>query len=409
MNVKIKLILMEIIVLILFSFSLIFSFDKQYVLLVSFDGFRWDYLNRGITPNLEKIRNEGVYALSLRPAFPTKTFPNHYTLVTGMFPENHGIISNSILNPFSNERYRIGDTVAVRNHIWYKGEAIWETANRNGIKSASFFWVGSEQNLPIKQPTYFYHYDHNLPYIKRIEGVIEWLKLPDDKRPQLITLYFDEPDSKAHRFGTNSKETNEAIAMVDSMVGILIYKLNEIGWDNKINLILVSDHGMTDIDEERRINIEEILKDYKCKFDGTGPVMMIDVERNKVEEVYQVLKKNEKNYRVYKKENIPSYYNFSKYPFIFPIIVIADVGWSLVDNNFLSRSTSYSLKANHGYEKDHLDMHGIFIAKGPAFRKGYKTGTLWNIDVYPLICKILSIEPNHLIDGDLNRIEFILK
>lgn len=399
----------KIILILCFWISLLYSSEKQYVILISLDGFRWDYLHRGITPNLDKIRNEGVYALSLRPAFPTKTFPNHYTIVTGMYPENHGIISNSFINPFTNEQYRIGDTNAVRNSIWYRGESIWETANRNGIKSASFFWVGSEQNLPIKQPTYFHYYDHNLPFTKRIDGVIDWLKLPEDKRPQLITLYFDEPDSRAHRFGTNSKETNEAIAMVDSMIGILMKKLKEIGWEEKVNVIIVSDHGMTDIDEKKRINIEEIAKDYDCKFFGTGPVMMIDVEEDKVEGLYQTLKKNERNYRVYKKENIPSYYNFNKHPFIYPIIVIAEVGWSLIDNNFLSRKRSYVSKADHGYEKDHIDMHGIFIAKGPSFRNGFKTGTLWNIDIYPLLCKILSIQPNQLIDGDLSRIEFILR
>jgi ectonucleotide pyrophosphatase/phosphodiesterase family protein 5 len=407
MKSPVKLFLFQILILII-SLNL-YAQEKPYVILISMDGFRWDYIYRGITPNLNKLADEGVHALSLRPSFPSKTFPNHYSIITGMYPENHGIIFNSFTNTFTGETYRIGDTISTRQSKWYKGEAFWETANRHNIKTASFFWVGSEQDVDYKRPTYFYHYNQNISFEERVNGVIKWLQLPENERPQFITLYFEEPDSKGHSFGPNSPETNKAIALVDSMLGLLIDKLKNIGMENKVNIIVVSDHGMTEISDKRIINIEEILKDYKCKFYGMGTSIMIDAEPDKLNEIYQTLKKNEKNYRVYMKDEIPEYFHFSKNPFILPIIVIAETGWTLVTNEYFKRTRSYSIRGDHGFDNHHLDMHGIFIAKGPAFRSGYKTGTLWNVDVYPLLCKIFNITPNNLIDGDINRIGFILK
>jgi len=407
MKSPVKLFLFQILILI-FSLNL-YAQEKPYVILISMDGFRWDYIYRGITPNLNKLADEGVHALSLRPSFPSKTFPNHYSIITGMYPENHGIIFNSFTNTFTGETYRIGDTISTRQSKWYKGEAFWETANRHNIKTASFFWVGSEQDVDYKRPTYFYHYNQNISFEERVNGVIKWLQLPENERPQFITLYFEEPDSKGHSFGPNSPETNKAIALVDSMLGLLIDKLKNIGMEDKVNIIVVSDHGMTEISDKRIINIEEILKDYKCKFYGMGTSIMIDAEPDKLNEIYQTLKKNEKNYRVYMKDEIPEYFHFSKNPFILPIIVIAETGWTLVTNEYFKRTRSYSIRGEHGFDNHNLDMHGIFIAKGPAFRSGYKTGTLWNVDVYPLLCKIFNITPNNLIDGDINRIGFILK
>jgi len=406
-----KLIFKKIfLLLILFSLNIsTYAEDKPYVILISMDGFRWDYVYRGITPNLNKLKDEGVHALSLRPSFPTKTFPNHYSIITGMYPENHGIIFNSFTNIFTGETYRIGDTISTRESKWYKGEAFWETANRNNLKTASFFWVGSEQNITYKQPTYFHRYDSKISFVDRVEGIIKWLQLPEKDRPHFITLYFEEPDSKGHSFGPNAPETNAAIALVDSVLGVLIDEFKKINMEDKVNIIVVSDHGMTEISDDRIVNIEEFLKGYNCRFYGMGTSIMIDPPQDKIEEVYQILKKNKKHFRVYKKDNIPGFYHFSNNPFILPIIVIADLGWQLVTNDYFKQPRKYTMKGDHGYEKDQIDMHGIFIAKGPLFKSHYTTGTLWNIDIYPLLCKIFNITPNALIDGDIDRIEFILK
>ncbi|MFN3305857.1 MAG: ectonucleotide pyrophosphatase/phosphodiesterase, partial [Candidatus Kapaibacteriota bacterium] len=181
-------ILVSLIVLFFSSLSL---FGNSYVLLISFDGFRWDYLNRGLTPNLNSFAERGVRALSLEPSYPSGTFPNHYSIVTGLYPENHGIISNFITDHYNNTVFTIRDTNAVRDPKWYLGEAIWETAKRQGVRTASFFWPGSELTLNYRRPDYFVPFNPKIPYKKRIDSVISWLQLPFEKRPQFITLYFE--------------------------------------------------------------------------------------------------------------------------------------------------------------------------------------------------------------------------
>lgn len=401
-----KKVVNRIILIIIFTQISIFA-QKPYVLLVSFDGFRWDYLNRGITPNLEKIRQEGVSAISLRPAFPSKTFPNHLSLITGMYPENHGIISNYFINPFSNLKYGMNDTASIRDGRWYLGEAFWETAERNGIKTASYFWPGSEIHISYRHPTFFEYYDHNRTYQQKIKGVIDWLKLPIEKRPHFITLYFHETDTYGHDHGTDSPEINYAIKFLDEVAGYLFNQLTEIKMIDSVNVIFVSDHGMTNISKEKSINIEKMLEQYNCKFEDDGPLMQIEPPADKRLEVYNVLKKNEKHYTVYLKEEMPEYYHFSSNPFIFSIIVVADLGWSLIGNKksgWLNRT-----KGNHGYDNNQMEMHGIFLAIGPQFKQHYQTGTLWNIDLYPLLCKIFNISPRSNIDGKFERIGFILK
>lgn len=381
--------------------------SKPYVILISFDGFRWNYLNRNITPNLDKIKSEGVSASSLRPAFPSKTFPNHISIITGMYTENHGIISNSFGDYKQDDWYGMKDTLAIRNSKWYLGEAFWETAERQGITTASYFWPGSELHLASRRPTYREQYDHDRPYEERVGGVIDWLKLPIEKRPHFITLYFHDTDSFGHDYGTDSPEVNQAIQRLDGIAGLLFKKLDEIKMRDSVNVIIVSDHGMTNISKERVINIEKMIESYNCKFNDDGPFMQIDPPKEKLLEVYNIIKKNENHYKVFLKTEMPAYYHYNKSPFIYSIIVIADIGWSLIantKNDWLNKS-----KGNHGYDNNNLDMHGIFLATGPKFKKSYQTGTVWNVDIYPLLCKIFDIYPRSNIDGSLERIGFILE
>jgi len=186
--------LKKIVVIFLFT-CIIISAQQPYVILVSFDGFRWDYLNRNITPNLENIRETGVSASSLRPTFPSKTFPNHISIITGMYNDHHGIISNYFKNPFTNEVYKLGNNSAVKDPKWYRGEAFWETAKRQGIKTASFFWPGSEVTDINRRPDYYKTYEHKKSYKERVDTVITWLKIPQEERPHFLTLYFDAADT----------------------------------------------------------------------------------------------------------------------------------------------------------------------------------------------------------------------
>ncbi len=402
-----KKVVFRTIFVLLIGLSSVFGGPKPYVLLVSFDGFRWDYLNRGLTPTLEKIRQNGVSALSLRPAFPSKTFPNHLSIITGMYTENHGIISNYFKDNYNNTIYRMSDSNAIRDGKWYLGEAFWETAERNGIKTASYFWPGSELKLTYRQPSYFMPYDHWKPYKAKVDGVVKWLELPQDKRPHFITLYFHDTDTYAHDYGTTSPETNKAIEHLDSVAAYIFDQLKSINMIDSVNVIFLSDHGMTDISKDRIINVEKLIDGYNCSFNDDGPFMQINPPADKRLEVFNILKKNENHYKVYLKENMPDYFHFNQHPFISSILLVADMGWSLTTN----RRSDWLLtaKGNHGYDNNHIDMHGIFLATGPGFKHEYRTGTLWNIDIYPLLCKLFDIYPRSNIDGRLERIGFILK
>lgn len=379
--------------------------EKPYVILISFDGFRWDYVDRGLTPNLALMRHTGVSALSLRPCFPSSTFPNHYSIVTGNYPENHGLIQNYFADPLTHATYMMSDSLAVSDSRWYLGEAFWETAERQGIVCASYFWPGSEQNLPYRRPTYFEHYEHRRPYLRRIQGVLQWLQLPEERRPHFITLYFDATDTQGHRYGPDAPETDRAIAQLDSLVGVLRSGLKTIGLLDKTNIILVSDHGMIAADSSRVINTDAILGDLTCDTFGSNPVFMLFPQQAPVEVVYEKLARQAAHYTVYKKATMPSYFHFSQHPFIAPIVVLADPGWSLVTD----KRPQYRGKGVHGYDNNLVDMHGIFIASGPAFKSGYRVGTVDNVDIYPLLCAIFGVTPRQNIDGRLERLQPVLR
>jgi predicted AlkP superfamily pyrophosphatase or phosphodiesterase len=399
---------LKVILFFLFSIRIILAQSPPYLILVSFDGFRWDYASKELTPNLNLIEEKGVKALSLKPSFPSNTFPNHISIVTGLYPQNHSIISNSFYDKYFEEHYSIGDTAAVRNPKWYKGEMIWETARRQGLITASYFWPGSEMNLEYRRPNYFENYDHNRDYFVRVNGVLDWLKLPIDKRPRFITLYFDLTDTYGHKFGPLSEETNKAVHHLDSVLGFLISGLKQLNLTDSVNLIIVSDHGMTNVNSKKVINIEEIIGSEKIKIFGKGSSMHLFGNKEDLEEAYLKLVKNQNNYRVYRRAEIPEYFNFRHNSLIGDIFILADMGWSLTTNKDIKKDDEYS-GGNHGFDNNHIDMHGIFYATGPSFKKGYKFGTFENVHIYPLICKLLNIIPNQSIDGNIKEIEFILK
>lgn len=389
--------------------QLSFGQNLPYTILISFDGFRWDYANRNITPNIDRLKAEGASALSLRPTFPSKTFPNHQSIITGMYNDHHGIISNFFKNPFTNEKYRLGDTNSVRESKWYLGEFFWETAERNGIKTASFFWPGSELHDTYRRPTMYKKYEHNFPYRARIDTVVKWLNLSQSIKPKFVTLYFHDTDSYGHNYGPNSQEIDQSISRVDSLLGYLFDNLEKTNMLDSTNIILVSDHGMTEISTERVINLDDFICGYDYNYSGDKPFATLNPPKDEVKEIYDLLKENENHYKVYLKDNLPSHYHYKDHPFIGPIILIAEIGWSIVNDKSLKRMKERYGLGNHGYDNNHTDMHGIFFASGPSFKKNYKTGTLWNVDIYPLLCEIYNIAPRGNIDGHLERIEFILK
>ncbi|MBU2494386.1 MAG: ectonucleotide pyrophosphatase/phosphodiesterase [Bacteroidetes bacterium] len=398
---------MKLLIIIIFYFtSLLFGQNQNYTILISFDGFRWDYSLRGITPTIDSIKTNGVHAVSLRPVFPSKTFPNHTSIITGMYCDSHGIISNGFADTSGNWN-SLSNISKTNNTDWYKGEALWETLKKNNINTACYFWPASDMNNPERRPDKYELYEHKRPYEQRIEGIINLLKLPYNERPKFLTLYFDATDTYGHNFGPNSDEINYSIKRLDSLINNLFNGFVNINLQDSVNVIIVSDHGMTEISPDKYINIGHILKGFDCIIQDYGPFMTINSADNNIDDIYTRLKENENHFKVYTKDNIPGYFHYSNDKNIYPLILSAELGWSLItDKNLKWLNTT---KGNHGYNNNYIDMHGTFIAAGPDFKKGYKTGTIWNIDIYPLLCKLYGIAPNKNIDGKLERIEFILK
>jgi ectonucleotide pyrophosphatase/phosphodiesterase family protein 5 len=368
--------------------------------IISLDGFRWDYLDRGLTPNMDSVAEGGVRASSLKCVFPTKTFPNHISAMTGLYPAHHGIIANSFVNPVTGEKYGM-KAPAVRQSKWYEGEFFWEYAKKHGVTTASYFWPGSECYEDYRRPHFYHQYDHDRPYTERIKGVLDWISLPDSISPDFVTLYFHETDSKGHGYGVDSDSLNYGIALVDTLVGKFFAGLDSLGIKDSVNVIILSDHGMADISEERTRAMDEIIADTNAFVQNWGTFMMIHAGENR-NDIYKRLKASEQNYTAYLKSEIPERLHY-RHPFVGDIVVIAENGWILKYGE-----SSYNAVATHGWDNEWMDMHGIFLAHGPDFKKGFRTGTLNNIDLFPLLCEIFGFEQKELIDGKIERIGHIL-
>lgn len=385
-----------------------FAQKAPYTILISFDGFRWDYSNRGITPNLDTLKMRGVTALSLRPSYPSITFPNHYSIISGTYPEHHGILLNEFTAP-GGETYYLKDTVSTRDKKWYKQEAFWTTARKHGIITASYYWPGSEVKDSALHPDYYFPYHHTEPHKNKTNQVIKWLSEPLKERPEFICLYFHDTDTYGHMYGPDSPELNKTVMQLDSVIGTLTSGLKKIGMMDSVNIILVSDHGMAEVYPDKTVNIEQYIEGEKYRLDSDGPLMFVYAEGANIQAVYEKLKKNENHYKVYTKDNMPPHFHFTADENIPQVLVVAEPHWILVNNSSPKNMIEKYGKGKHGYEKDWLDMHGTFIAAGPSFKENYKTGTVWNVDIYPLLCKIFNIPVDHKIDGDIDRIRFILK
>jgi len=362
---------------------------KNYVVLVSFDAFRWDFDKIYKTPNLNKLAAEGVKAGRLVSSFPTNTFPNHYSIATGLYPDHHGLINNSFFAPDLNLSYRMGDRVAVENADFYEGEPIWVTAEKQGLRAASFFWVGSEAPVGGIQPTYWKKYDTNVPYDARIDTVVKWLSYPEANRPELVTLYFDEPDATGHDFGPVSPETGEVVNMLDSLLGDLRNKLAKLPYSKRINLIVLSDHGMAKVSSERYINLKSVVPERMISsISGGNPVYSINPAEAKSDSVLLLINKTP-GVKAWLKENLPERWHYGSNPRIPDIVAVADSSWYVG-----TRPLSGTLGGGaHGYDNRNSDMYAIFYAAGPAFRKNYTIPEMNNTDIYGLICRILDIKP----------------
>lgn len=373
-----------------------------YVILISIDGYRYDYTKKFSPQNLQSFIKGGVEASGIIPVYPTLTFPNHYSIVTGMRSENHGIVHNKFYDPKRDETFSFMK-LSGRDGSWYTGEPLWKSASKQGLKSASFFWVGSDASG--NYPDYWHRYDGRISKAKRVDQVVDWLKLPLGARPNLITLYFSEVDSKGHKYGPDSEEVKKAVMNVDAAIGRLTEKLEELNLD--INIIIVSDHGMQKLYKDKVLYLDDFIKGIKgVRVVGGGASTNLYIPNKKIREaVFQKLKGAE-HLSIYKRENIPAHFGYKNNSRIGDIVISTHAPFYLKK----SRASTWPIKsATHGFEPLKTpSMNGIFYAKGPQFKKGLKIDAFENIHVYPMILEILGLKLDHKIDGNLKVLRPIL-
>jgi alkaline phosphatase D len=376
------------------------------VVVLSMDGFRWDYPAIYHTPNLHRLAKAGCRAESLKPAYPTKTFPNHYAIATGLYPDHNGIVQNSFYDPKLDRVFRMGDRKAVQDSIFWEGEAIWETAEKQGVKVASYFWVGTESNERYR-PEMRKYYEDSFPIRQQIDTVFKWLMLPSDQRPGLVMFYFDQPDKTSHDFGPVSQEVEEVVERLDQLVGALTKGLKKIEKLNKmeIDLIILSDHGMGYIPEGQQVFLEDIIDLKRIKrYNGGSPVISLEPDPAYLDEVYGKLK-SAPHLKVWKRDELPARYHYGSHQRIPQLIVEADSLYGLETRR--KENFHYGL-GTHGYDPANRDMHGIFYAAGPSFKKGFVQPAFENVNIYELLAKLLKIKPAKT-DGSLNLVKGMLK
>lgn len=389
---------------------------EQYVILISLDGYRYDYTERFQPENLSKLIDSGTSAEALIPSFPTKTFPNHYTIATGMKPENHGLVDNAFYEPEKDQVYVINNRDIVQDGYWYGGTPVWVLAQQHGLIAASYFFVGTEAPVQSIQPRYFYNYDANVSNLTRISKVFEWLELPEEERPRLITLYFSDMDDIGHRFGPdNDAELSKKLYKLDRELGALIEGLKSFDLD--INLFIVSDHGMTNVPRENLLNLDQITEGIAAKVINNGALAHLYLDNPlEIEEVYLKLNTMEGPFKAVKVQDKGYYRNTETYKNrLGDILIMPGLGFYLATTvgmvGYQNRSAMFktNVYGEHGYSPGYKDMHGIFYAQGPMIKKGLKIAPFQNIHIYPLIANILGLPIPEEIDGKLEVLEPIIQ
>ncbi|XP_066533036.1 ectonucleotide pyrophosphatase/phosphodiesterase family member 5 [Hoplias malabaricus] len=356
------------------------------LLLVSFDGFRWDYVNRVPTPNFHALMDEGVQVEAVENTFITKTFPNHYTLVTGLHAESHGIVANEMYDPVLNRSFSMEGPEVYDSRWWEEAVPLWVTSQRAGRRSGAAMWPGSDVAISGSYPTHYVPYNASVPFEMRVEKLISWFS--GTEAIDFGVLYWEEPDESGHNLGPESSLMDAVIEDIDGKLGFLRERLKKAGLYDKINLIVTSDHGMTQLSRYKVIELDAYVSRDLYTWIDKSPVVGILPKEGKLDEVYNLLKNATDNMIVYKREDIPDYFHYKHNVRIMPIILQATEGYTIVQNR-----TGLSMLGNHGYDNHLRSMHPVFVARGPSFRVGYTKAAMRSVDIYPLMCSILGVHP----------------
>jgi len=384
---------------------------KPTVILISLDGFRHDYLDKYQPKTLNELARKGVRAKWLIPVFPTKTFPNHYTIATGLYPEHHGIIENNIFD--FDTIFTLDKRPEVQNPRWWLGEPIWVTAGKQNQIAASYFFPGTETDLQDLRPTFFKEYNGKAPNALRVDKILAWLDLPIEKRPTMLTLYFSDVDDAGHEFSPEAEETRYAVLEVDDNIKRLVDGLKTRKIFEQVNLIIVSDHGMATVDRNNSVFLDDIFDfDKTERILWTGEIVQIFPKANEETNIIKTLQSQIKHATCWLKSEIPERFHYRASPRIAPIICSAEEGWVLTNHKrfgeWRERDELKGLRGAHGYDNQLETMRATFIAHGAAFKRGALVEPFENIHIYNLMCKILGLTPAKN-DGDFEKVKVMLR
>ena len=381
---------------------------NNYTVIISLDGNRWDYPDYYNTTFLDSLAEVGVSA-RMEPSYPASTFPNHYTLATGLVPDHNGLVNNSFWNPDTQYKYSMGDPVCRYNPDYYLGEPIWITAQRQGVKTGSIYWVGSDIPIKNEYPTYFrkWDLDPHWSFEERVDEIVRLMSLPEDERPRLVMGYFDEPDHTGHEFGPISAQTKEMVEYMDSLVHGLYLRLKALPYGDRINFIVLSDHGMTEVSPERFIGWYDVIPEgWTEKIIAHTPTSIF-VKEGYLDSLYNRLSQVE-HISVWKHGEVPEELNYGTSNRLGDLIVAPDLGWQFAAHPGRKAGA-------HGFSPKEPEMMVAFRAVGPDFKVNYEApftegeqSAFRNVDIYPLLCELLGIKPAPT-DGQLKRIHKILR
>jgi len=373
--------------------------ERPQVVLISIDGFRADYALRDHSPTLRALAGEGAWAPEgMRPSFPSNTFPNHYTLVTGLRPDHHGISDNTLFDAARpGVKFSMGARDQVQDGFWWDGgEPVWVTAEKAGVKTATMFWPGSEAEIHGVRPSVWSIYEEALPYADRVDRLLGWLDLPKAERPRFMTLYFEAVDTQGHRFGPDSPELNAAIERVDAALAQLVAGLKARGLYARINLVVVADHGMAETSPERVVFLDDVTPLDTVTVVTAGWTTSL-IPLTPAAETALVGK--HPHFECWRKGEMPARFHYGTNARIPPIICLSETGWVVTTRARNTERPMTRTGGSHGADPDDVRMRALFVARGPSIRPGMRLPVFDNVSVYPLLMTLLGLTPRPN-DGD---------
>ncbi len=384
---------------ILFSFALLLSYattlyasqqdGKKHVVILSMDGFRWDYTLEAKTPTLDSLRRVGSYS-QIMPIFPSNTFPSHYSMATGLYPNNHGITNNNFYDATLDRTMSVFNAEDCNTEGFWGGEPIWNTVELQGGIANIFMWPGSEYPINDRQATVWTKYNHNQDYFEKADKVINAMSQSDESLPNLIMWYMPDPDEVGHHFGPNSPECIARVEYIDSVLSYFFAKMRETPHFDKINFIVTADHGMAQLDESRYINLYGSIDDSKVLQTVPGSPFCFNVDEDYIDEAVEALNKVG-HLTAYRGDSMPEYYHYGTHPTrCTNVIILPDMGWKL---DYAEKDGKLPKGGSHGFDPFGTEMQMVFFGAGPDFKQGYNQATFQNQNMYLILCYLLGVKP----------------